>query len=179
MKTSAILLSAPRPRPRRRRPRSSPSRPVAVLKGAKAGGTVGFEQIVNRARRGLDQDHVRADGLRRQRPAEFHIRASGDLRDGCASTTGHYNPFNKDHGAPADRTRHVGDLGNVVTDAAGNANGNITDRWVQLYGKYSVVGRAVVLHAGTDDLGKTASADSKKTAARRRGRAACGVIGLL
>ena len=151
---------------------------VAVLKGAKAGGTVTFEQVVSGPGAGPTKITYALTGSDASAQRGFHIHASGDLRDGCASTLGHYNPLGKDHGAPADRTRHVGDLGNVQTDAAGNANGTITDRWVQLYGKFSVIGRAVVLHAGTDDLGKTASADSKKTG-NAGGRAACGVIGLL
>jgi Cu-Zn family superoxide dismutase len=150
---------------------------VAVLKGAKAGGTVTFEQVVSGPGAGPTKITYALTGSDAGAQRGFHIHQSGDLRDGCASTLGHYNPFGKDHGAPADRTRHVGDLGNVQTDAAGNANGSITDKWVQLSGKFSVIGRAVVLHAGTDDLGKAASADSKKTG-NAGGRAACGVIGL-
>lgn len=149
---------------------------VAVLKGAKASGNVTFEQTVGGRGAGLTKITYSLTGSDASAARGFHIHATGDLRNGCASAGGHYNPFGKDHGAPADPARHVGDLGNVQTDAKGNAVGTITDKVVQLSGKYSVVGRAVVLHAGTDDLGKTASADSKKTG-NAGGRAACGVIG--
>jgi Cu-Zn family superoxide dismutase len=150
---------------------------VAVLKGAKAGGNVTLEQTFGEHGPSQTKITYSLTGSDANALRGFHIHASGDLRDGCASAGAHYNPFNQDHGAPTDRVRHVGDLGNVQTDANGNSQGTITDRMVQLGGKYSVIGRAFVLHAGTDDLGKTASTDSKKTG-NAGGRAACGVIGL-
>jgi Cu-Zn family superoxide dismutase len=177
MKTSAILLSLLGLALAGENPIVT-VKAVAVLKGAKAGGTVTFEQIVSGPGAGPTKITYALTGSDAGAKRGFHIHASGDLRDGCASTLGHYNPFGSDHGAPTDKARHVGDLGNVVTDAAGNAKGTITDSLVQLHGEHSVLGRAVVLHAGTDDLGKTASADSKKTG-NAGGRAACGVIGLL
>lgn len=50
------------------------------------------------------------------------------------------NPFSKQHGAPSDTERHVGDLGNFKTDEQGNAKGSIKDEHIKLYGKESVVG---------------------------------------
>jgi Cu/Zn superoxide dismutase len=50
------------------------------------------------------------------------------------------NPPGKNHGAPKDEDRHVGDLGNVETDAQGNAKGTITDSLVKLIGPESVIG---------------------------------------
>jgi Cu-Zn family superoxide dismutase len=105
----------------------------------------------------------------------FHIHESGNLTAGCAAAGGHYNPFAKEHGAPTDATRHVGDLGNIETDAKGNAKGTITDKLVQLTGPQSVIGRSIVVHGGTDDLGKGGNADSKKTG-NAGPRPACGTI---
>lgn len=48
--------------------------------------------------------------------------------------------------------RHVGDLGNIQ-HVGGEFNVDITDTVATLYDSESVVGRAMVLHAGKDDLG--------------------------
>jgi Cu/Zn superoxide dismutase len=87
------------------------------------------------------------------------------------------NPHNKTHGAPSDSERHVGDLGNFKTDAQGNAEGSVSDKFIKLIGPESVLGRTVVVHAGTDDLGKGENEESKKTG-NAGARPACGVIGI-
>lgn len=50
------------------------------------------------------------------------------------------NPHNKEHGAPEDTERHVGDLGNVKTDGQGNAQGSVQDKFIKLIGPESVIG---------------------------------------
>lgn len=50
------------------------------------------------------------------------------------------NPHGKTHGAPEDENRHVGDLGNIETDAQGNSKGFVEDKFVKLIGPESVVG---------------------------------------
>ncbi|KNC47858.1 superoxide dismutase [Thecamonas trahens ATCC 50062] len=107
----------------------------------------------------------------------FHIHQYGDLTEGCKSTAGHFNPFGKTHGAPSDDERHVGDLGNVTAGDDGSVSTSITDAQVTLFGEHSVVGRAIVVHAGEDDLGKGGHDDSLTTG-HAGGRVACGVIGL-
>uniref|UniRef100_H2YL26 Superoxide dismutase [Cu-Zn] n=1 Tax=Ciona savignyi TaxID=51511 RepID=H2YL26_CIOSA len=107
----------------------------------------------------------------------FHIHQYGDHTNGCTSTGGHFNPQNKEHGAPDVSERHFGDLGNVTADASGTATVDITDNLVTLTGEFSVVGRAVVVHAGEDDLGLGGFEDSKTTG-HAGGRLACGVIGI-
>jgi len=107
----------------------------------------------------------------------FHVHQFGDYSSGCASTGGHYNPAGKQHGAPGDENRHAGDLGNIVAGADGSAVVDITDSQIPLSGANSVVGRAIVVHAGEDDLGKGGFEDSLTTG-HAGGRLACGVIGL-
>ena len=87
------------------------------------------------------------------------------------------NPFSKQHGAPSDTERHVGDLGNFKTDDRGHSHGSITDSLVKLIGPESVLGRTIVVHSGTDDLGKGGHEQSKITG-NAGGRPACGVIGI-
>ena len=55
------------------------------------------------------------------------------------------NPFSKQHGAPSDSERHVGDLGNYETDAQGNSKGSITDEYIKLIGQESVLGVCTIL----------------------------------
>lgn len=102
------------------------------------------------------------------------VSASSDSSDLIVSIV---NPFSKEHGAPTDDVRHVGDLGNFKTDGQGNSQGSISDKLVKLIGPESVVGRTIVVHAGTDDLGKGGHEQSKTTG-NAGGRPACGVIGL-
>lgn len=64
---------------------------------------------------------------------------------GCVTAGAHYNPLSKEHGGPADATRHVGDLGNVEADASGVAKVNISDKMIQLQGAHSIIGRALVV----------------------------------
>ena len=49
--------------------------------------------------------------------------------------------------------RHVGDLGNIVSDIFGIADVNLTDSIVKLSGDYSVINRSFVVHLFEDDLG--------------------------
>lgn len=59
----------------------------------------------------------------------------------CASNPRNVvNPHSKTHGDQTDETRHVGDLGNITTDAQGNAKGTIQDKLVKLIGPESVIG---------------------------------------
>ncbi|KAA0203741.1 Superoxide dismutase-like [Hyalella azteca] len=108
-------------------------------------------------------------------PHGFHIHQTGNLTEGCKSTGGHYNPFERVHGAPHDHVRHVGDLGNIVANERGEALVDITDHQVTLVGPNSVVGRAFVVHEGRDDLGQGGH-ETSKTTGNAGGRVGCGVI---
>lgn len=156
-------------------PHIEPSNPVAVLRGdAKVSGVVHFEQEkesdptkISWEITGNDPNALRG----------FHIHQFGDNTNGCTSAGPHFNPFQKTHGAPEDDVRHVGDLGNITTDAQGVAKGTKQDLLVKLLGENSILGRSVVVHSGTDDLGKGGNEESKKTG-NAGTRPACGVIGL-
>lgn len=93
----------------------------------------------------------------------FHIHKFGRTGNKCLDAGPHYNPENKDHGAPGDEERHVGDLGNVVVDARGRVVTVMKDRLLDLSGANSIVGKSVVVHAGIDDLGRGGFPDSKTT----------------
>lgn len=102
----------------------------------------------------------------------FHIHQYGDCRapDGT-SAGGHFNPEDVEHGAPTDDIRHIGDLGNLPTNAQGTADVDFVDTHLELSGPNSILGRGVIVHAGTDDF------TSQPTGAAGS-RLACGVIGV-
>jgi len=153
-----------------------PTKAVAVISGSgPVRGTVTLVQD------GWDSDVVityNLTGLDPSAKRGFHVHTAGDLTKGCASAGPHFNPFDEVHGAPADDSRHVGDLGNILSDATGIASGQFEDDQVKLLGPHNVIGRAIVVHAGTDDLGLGTVADSKTTG-NAGGRPACGIIGLV
>ncbi|XP_022094823.1 superoxide dismutase [Cu-Zn]-like [Acanthaster planci] len=107
----------------------------------------------------------------------FHVHEFGDYTGGCTSTGGHFNPFKKNHGAPTDEERHIGDLGNVEAGSDGTVSVNITDKMISLIGPNSIIGRAVVVHADVDDLGKGGH-ELSLTTGNAGGRLSCGVIGI-
>ncbi|XP_030747761.1 superoxide dismutase [Cu-Zn] [Sitophilus oryzae] len=145
---------------------------VAVLKSETVNGTIYFSQEGS----GPVQVNGQLNGLK-QGLHGFHIHEFGDNTNGCISAGPHFNPSNKEHGAPGDAERHVGDLGNVEADDKGVAKVAITDKQISLNGANSIIGRTVVVHADQDDLGKGGHELSKSTG-NAGGRLACAVIGL-
>ena len=102
----------------------------------------------------------------------FHIHELGDgsAPDGT-SAGGHFNPEGQPHAGPDASERHVGDLGNLEADKSGRAHYERLDDRLSLAGAHSIVGRAVIVHAGEDDL-------SSQPTGNAGGRQACGVIGI-
>lgn len=64
------------------------------------------------------------------------IHVFGDFTEGFVSAGGIFNPFGRNHGAPDDEERMVGDMGNIEADEDGIANINISDRQIKLIGPY-------------------------------------------
>jgi Cu-Zn family superoxide dismutase len=104
----------------------------------------------------------------------FHIHETGDCSAPDASSAGgHFNPNNTPHGAPdapADQ-RHVGDLGNLEAGADGSATYSRTDSLLAFDSTNNIVGKAVIVHGGADDLTSQPSGAAGP-------RVACGVIEL-
>jgi Cu-Zn family superoxide dismutase len=84
---------------------------------------------------------------------------------------GHWNPGDAGHGFPDAAPHHVGDMGNILINDAGVGSLVLTSpEWrVQGDGGISVVGHAIVFHAGTDDGVSQPVGDAG-------GRPGCGVI---
>lgn len=123
--------------------------------------------------------HIRGKftGLIPESKHGFHIHQWGNLSQGCTTAGPHFNPHFKKHGGPDDEERHVGDLGNIISDKEGNATYELVDSQITLYGINSVIGRSLVVHKSEDDLGRGGFPDSLITG-HSGARVACGVIGL-
>ena len=137
---------------------------IAVLsptEGNDLQGTVTFIQTPEGVR-------VRANltGLTAGTEHGFHVHQYGDCSasDGT-SAGGHFNPHGADHAGPDAASRHVGDLGNS------EATYDRVDTQLAFEGESSIIGRAVIVHGGTDDL-------SSQPSGAAGPRIACGVIGI-
>jgi Cu-Zn family superoxide dismutase len=105
-------------------------------------------------------------------PHGIHVHEFGDCTAPNASSAGkHFNPHAAPHGAPSDArdTRHPGDLGNVVADQMGNVRATVQDAVLNSEPDLQVIGHALVVHAGEDDLESQPSGNSGDPVA-------CGVI---
>lgn len=102
----------------------------------------------------------------------FHVHEFGNCAcDDAVCTGAHFNPTNQEHNAPDAHNRHVGDLGNILADAQGNAVYEYVDKQTKLNGPHSILGRAVIIHAQEDDF-KT------QPTGNAGARVGCGVIGI-
>lgn len=75
------------------------------------------------------------------------------------------------------QTRHNGDLGNLNVTKDGSIS--FSDSVIQLTGQYSIVGRTLVLHAGTDDYGMNGTSSDSAITGNAGARFACGIIGVV
>ncbi len=103
----------------------------------------------------------------------LHIHEKGDCSaPDATSAGGHFAPGGDPHGSPDSPPgqHHVGDLGNVEANEEGYALVNVVDAEMTLDdGPKSVLGRALIVHAGADDF------ETQPTGAAGS-RVACGVI---
>jgi superoxide dismutase, Cu-Zn family len=100
-----------------------------------------------------------------------HIHQTGDCSASDASSAGgHWNPTSRPHG-PADADHHLGDLGNIEIGQDGKGTLKLSKAaWKIGDGSANdVVGKALIIHAGEDDLVTDPAGNSGS-------RQACGVI---
>jgi Cu-Zn family superoxide dismutase len=95
----------------------------------------------------------------------IHIHENGD----CADPGEHFAPDDTAHGDPRRGEHHLGDLGNLEADPANEAWVSINVDGLALKGERSVLGKALVVHVGADDLRSQPSGNSGDVLA-------CGII---
>jgi Cu-Zn family superoxide dismutase len=134
--------------------------------GSNVSGSVTFTQTGEMVRiNGLVTGHTA--GLK-----GWHIHEKGDCSDPKAeSAGGHFNPRGHKHGGPSDAIRHAGDLGNLVVTDRGSATIEVTVGGISVSKDKpdGIIGRALIIHMGEDDLKTDPTGNAG-------GRAACGVI---
>ena len=125
--------------------------------GPQVSGVVRFRQTGPQEVRVM----VNLKGLPPNSEHGFHIHEKGDLSAPDLSSAGaHYNPGGGKHGGLKGDQRHAGDLGNIRSDAQGNAKTEFTAPGVSIDGANSIVGRSVIVHAKADDLKTDPSGES-------------------
>ncbi len=137
--------------------------------GNNVSGTVRFQRAGNKVK-----VTAAISGLTPNGKHGFHIHQFGDCRSGDGkSAGGHYNPGGHSHAGPDDDVRHAGDLGNLAADENGNASYEKMVDNITIAGKKNpVLGRGIIIHAGTDDL-------ESQPAGAAGARIGCGVIGIV
>ena len=107
----------------------------------------------------------------------FHIHKGGDLRgEGCKAACDHWHKGPpKKHGGPphTDGPRHTGDLGNIEIKEGVAFQEEYFLEGVKVDELY---GRAIIVHADPDDLGKGDFQDSHTTG-HSGTRIGCAIIG--
>ncbi len=140
---------------------------VHATEGNATDGTVRFNVVDGKIK-------IIADitGLKPNSKHAIHIHQFGDCSSGDGkSAGGHYNPKGHKHGGPTAEERHAGDLGNLTSDGEGNAHYELIVDNISIGGKRNpIIGRAIIIHAGEDDL------ESQPTGAAGA-RIGCGIIG--
>ena len=105
-------------------------------------------------------------------PHGFHIHETGDCSaEDFTSSGGHFAPAGNPHGAPDAAERHAGDFGNVTAGEDGTVSTTLTSTVITLDASApnSAIGKAVVVHAGEDDL-------TSQPSGAAGARVGCGVV---
>lgn len=155
---------------------ATPNGAVAVIAptDSAAGGPSGQIEFVETD--GAVEIRYNLSGFPGAGPFGFHVHENGSCAPDSAGTPGgaaggHFNPMASPHGAPdsSATARHAGDLGNLAPEATGRAIGTRVDSVLAFDGPTSILGKAVVIHAGADDFATQPAGDAG-------GRIACGVV---
>ncbi|HEX7754136.1 MAG TPA: superoxide dismutase family protein [Niabella sp.] len=99
-----------------------------------------------------------------------HFHEHGDCGMKGENSHGHWNPTKSQHGEWGSASFHAGDIGNIKLDAQGHGTKSVTtDLWSTDQGDKDIIGRAVIVHGGTDDYKTQPTGNSGP-------RVGCGVI---
>lgn len=115
---------------------------------------------------------IEVNGLPADQWVAFHVHETGtcDPETGHESAGGHFNPSDVEHGYLTETGPHAGDMPNQYVAADGALRSQIFNPLVTLDdGNASILGRALMVHAGADDYSSQPSGEAGD-------RLACAVI---
>jgi superoxide dismutase, Cu-Zn family len=147
---------------------------LAVLEAAPGGPKVEGTVLFYAHGGGAVQVVADVSGLDKPGLYALHVHVKGECltdpagKQPFASAGGDFNPTGAAHACPDAAKHHAGDLGNIEVKADGTGHLELTTGALALSGAGSVVDKAVILHAGSDDC--TSQPDGNAGA-----RLACGV----
>jgi Cu-Zn family superoxide dismutase len=151
-----------------------PIHAIAVFHSNRIKGIVHFTEDLTNNTVVMD---IHIEGLKKNSLHGFHIHEYGDMSDDCESMCAHFNPYGKQHGCPGSKERHVGDLGNLISNRNGIAHYVRIDNVIKLRGtKANIIGRGLVIHENEDDCG-LGNTPLSLTTGNSGKRIACAVIG--
>jgi superoxide dismutase, Cu-Zn family len=145
-------------------------KPTAAAAGVQLNpsGSVNFTPTSN----GKVLVEARIAGLRPNAEHGFHVHETPDCSGDGTKTGAHFNPDGHPHNHPAQGARHAGAFFNLKTDANGVGTLRQEADTVTLSpGKYSIVGKPVIVHRDGDDY-------QSQPLGNAGPRIACGLIAL-
>lgn len=156
---------------------TNPNSAIALFHATPASGLT----ITGTVQFGFDDDTqlvrvvVNVTGLPANSTHGFHVHEWGDDSGSDGTLAGgHYNPYSTVHALPPTLPRHVGDIGNIVSDLEGTATLDAEFDLLTLIPNATsvanIIGRGVVIHTLADDGGQPTG--------NAGGRLAVAVIGI-
>lgn len=143
---------------------------IAVLHPTKdnsAAGVIRFEETPEGLKVTSEMTGLTAEGKH-----AHHIHLYGDCSGDDGKTAGtHFNFIESAKNPPKDIKRITGDLGDLTADKDGNAKSEKVIKDATLHGKFSILGRAIIVH-------EKANNHDHPPIGAAGGRLACGVIGV-
>ncbi|SDH20374.1 superoxide dismutase family protein [Pelagibacterium luteolum] len=115
---------------------------------------------------------IEVGGLPSDQWVAFHVHETGNCNHETdhESAGDHFNPSTVEHGYLTETGPHAGDMPNQYVPADGVLRAQVLNPFVMLDdGEASIVGRALMIHAGADDYSTQPSGDAGD-------RLACAVV---
>lgn len=152
-------------------PQSVGRQASASIKGLGASKVIGLVTFTENPKGGVEVTGE-LHGLKPSSQHGFHVHEKGDCSGDGSAAGAHFNPMGHSHGGVESLESHVGDLGNVTSDANGDAKISVFKKSATLdQGSTAVVGKSVIIHEKADDMKSQPSGDAGS-------RIGCGVIQL-